>query len=113
MKNTRNNILLVSICLLGLIGCAQGDGSNDTANRVFPYVRLASSAPPQAPYEEFPAATQPMNELWRKGYWDYDGKEFFWVPGRFIPRPDPTAAWTPDRWEQRAFGWAFIPGFWQ
>lgn len=112
MTRSRINTFFASLALIVLVGCSSSV-DHDTAATVFPYVRLSPSAPPVAPYEEVQQPSQPTGEIWRKGYWDYDGKEFIWVPGHFISRPDPTAAWTPDRWEQRTFGWAFIPGYWQ
>lgn len=112
MTQSRANLLLASLALFVLVGCSSNP-DQDVASQPFPYYRLSPSAPPQPPIEEIPPAEQPMNHLWRKGYWDFDGAQFVWIPGHFISRPDPTAAWTPDRWEQRAFGWAFVPGYWQ
>ncbi|MDD3182418.1 MAG: hypothetical protein PHD48_06415 [Alphaproteobacteria bacterium] len=112
MKQLRRHILFTALLLLGLSGCTQRSHQDESA-KVFPFVRLSPSAPPQAPYEEQPESNAPMQQIWRAGYWDYDGTTFYWVPGHFIYRPDPTAAWTADRWEQRAFGWAFVPGYWQ
>jgi len=57
--------------------------------------------------------TEPMAQVWRRGYWSYDGQAFAWIPGYYMRKPTPTAAWTPDRWEHRQYGWAFIPGYWQ
>lgn len=105
--------LAVSVLLLGLSSCAQSLSDNESGTQAFPYVRLSPSAPPQAPYETRPMPEEPMRQIWRDGFWDYDGTTFYWVPGYYMYRPDPTAAWTPDRWEQRAFGWAFVPGYWQ
>lgn len=115
MKALRKLILTAGLLTLGLglTGCAWGPHSDDSASRVFPYVRLSPSAPPQAPYEAALLSEDPLHQVWRKGYWDFDGTTFFWVSGYFIDRPSPTAVWTPDRWEQRTFGWAFIPGYWQ
>ncbi len=89
--------------------------NHDSANAVMSgpaYIRLAPSAPPHNPVEMRPAATSPQQQVWRAGYWDYDGSSFSWVPGSYMARPTPNAAWMPDRWEKRKFGWAFIPGYW-
>ncbi|MGE4352231.1 MAG: hypothetical protein AB7E52_08600 [Bdellovibrionales bacterium] len=110
MKILPQRTLCLGILLVALAGCGH---HSDDADRVFPYVRLSPSAPPQTPFEIPPRSSYPMYQVWRTGYWDYDGLTFTWVPGHFINRPDPTASWTPDRWEQRSFGWAFVPGFWQ
>ena len=114
MKHLINRFVLMSVLGVALAACASEPSVNEeTAAHAFPYVRLSPSAPPQAPYEEKAIPDEPMRQIWRQGYWDYDGKEFFWVAGQYMYRPDPTAAWTPDRWEKRAFGWAFVPGYWQ
>jgi len=80
---------------------------------VFPYEQLAPTEPPTAPAEMIPDSVDPMNETWRSGHWTYDGHNFLWTPGNFIARPDPTAFWAPDHWEERSYGWAYIPGHWQ
>lgn len=113
MRHFFNRFLLMGVLSLSLVACASNVADEDAAATVFPFVRLSPSAPPQAPFEERLAPEEPLRQIWRKGYWDYDGKEFVWVPGHFIYRPDPTASWTSDRWEKRSFGWAFVPGFWQ
>jgi len=112
MRHSRPSIFLAALLLLSLVGCANST-PDVQAPQTFPFVRLSPSAPPQAPYEEYVIPDEPMKQVWRKGYWDYDGQSFSWVSGYYIYRPDPTAAWTPDRWEQRTFGWAFVPGYWQ
>jgi len=113
MSPKTKRIVLAGLLALSLVGCANDSSIDDTTPKQFPFVRLSPSAPPQAPYEEMATPDEPMKQIWRKGYWSYNGFEFSWEPGHYIYRPDPTAAWTPDRWEQRAFGWAFVPGYWQ
>jgi hypothetical protein len=110
---TRHILNLTLIVMLAALAACSTSVSDDAGSQAFPYVRLSPSAPPQSPYEARPLPTEPMRQIWRAGYWDYDGIAFYWVPGYYMYRPDPTAAWTPDRWEQRAFGWAFVPGYWQ
>lgn len=114
MKTIRKPLLAAGLIALGLglAGCSLGPDDNSMP-QTFPYVRLSPSAPPQTAYEPEPASPDPMHIIWRRGYWDFDGTTFFWVPGTFMDRPSPTAAWVPDRWEQRMFGWAFVPGYWQ
>lgn len=117
MKQLFNRLALMGALSLSLAACSSvPTASQEEAKPVvhdFPYMRLSPSAPPQLPFEEKMIPMEPLREVWRPGFWDYDGKEFSWVPGHYIYRPDPTAAWMPDRWEQRTFGWAFIPGYWQ
>ncbi|MDX9689863.1 MAG: hypothetical protein EOM37_00870 [Proteobacteria bacterium] len=105
---------LIATCLfMTLAACSSGPSDIQGSIMERSYIRLAPSAPPARYYETKPMSPAPMLLTWRAGYWDYDGVQFFWVPGYYIEKPNPTAAWTPDRWERRQFGWAFIPGYWQ
>ncbi len=98
-----------------LVACADDLPSEPVAQPAapFPFIRLSPSSPPDTPFEQAPINYEPGKQVWRKGHWSYDGKDFAWISGTFIEKPHPTAAWTPDRWEKRQFGWAFIPGYWQ
>ncbi|MGB4102436.1 MAG: hypothetical protein WBK91_11090 [Alphaproteobacteria bacterium] len=51
--------------------------------------------------------------FWRPGFWIFNGHRFAWVKGHYIRRPAATALWSLDHWEQRQYGWVFIPGYWQ
>jgi len=110
---TPPRLILMAALALGLAACGTTPQDESAITSDFPYVRLAPSPPPNPLPEVFYPSANPMAQVWRAGYWDYDGRQFNWVEGHFIERPDPTAAWSPDRWERRAFGWAFVPGFWQ
>ncbi|MCL2469715.1 MAG: hypothetical protein FWF24_05745 [Alphaproteobacteria bacterium] len=112
MKRARFCTLILA---LGLYACGTSQPVQEETVEVppFPYVRLAPSAPPRPMPEILYPPANPMREVWRAGHWDYDGRQFNWVEGQYMERPHPTAAWTPDRWERRTFGWAFVPGFWQ
>lgn len=78
-----------------------------------PFTQLAPSAPPMPAQEERPVNPDPVRYVWRPGHWTYSNANFDWVAGEYMLRPSPTAAWSPDRWEHRLFGWAFVPGYWQ
>lgn len=113
MKRLAYLFLLVTL-IGGLSACSSPDVEDvNTETKNFPFPRLSPSAPPTAPFEPKPHATNPMQEVWRAGYWSYDGSQFVWIPGTYMVRPEPTAVWIPDRWEHRTFGWAFIPGHWR
>lgn len=114
MKLRHAHYLVILFLCFGLVGCANDDGQDqslDVAN--FPYLRMSPEAPPQPYYEDVYPPSNPMAEVWRPGYWFYDGASFEWIPGEYLLRPDPTASWSPERWEQRAYGWVFVPGYWQ
>lgn len=111
MKNSAFfRLLSVGLCVFLLGACAAPRSEGVKMENVFP--GLASSEPPPPLVEEIPEILEPRTAFWRSGYWAYDGEEFFWIPGALAQRPHPTAQWSPERWEKRAFGWAFVPGRW-
>ncbi len=113
MKRFSSFALLLSSLLLSACLAEPPQEAAPAPIVAYPFVRLAPSSPPDTPFEEAPVNFEPQKQVWRKGHWSYDGKDFTWVSGVFIERPHPTAAWTADRWEKRQFGFAFIPGYWQ
>jgi hypothetical protein len=111
---------LVSLVALSLAGChalgykpsQQADDQPATASQ--PYNVEMAPVPPPVPSDEIrPVITDPMSYVWRPGHWIYENRQFTWVPGELMNRPSPTAVWSPDRWEKRAFGWVYVHGYWQ
>ncbi|HAX92147.1 MAG TPA: hypothetical protein DCY07_08095 [Rhodospirillaceae bacterium] len=118
MKHKLLKLFLSGTIVVSLTACSSGDtyfssSSSSSSSTTYPYVRLSPSPPPPKQIEAKPVATEPMLQIWRPGYWYYDGTSFNWVEGQFMNKPEPTAAWTAERWERRAYGWAFVPGHWQ
>lgn len=114
MRHSFCRFALLGALIMGLGACSSSPADEAQIEpQPFPFVRLSPTAPPQPPLEQKYPPEEPMKEVWRAGFWKYDGMQFEWVPGHYMMRPDPTASWTSDRWEQRTFGWAFVPGFWQ
>lgn len=101
-------LILCSLLVVSLSACSSERYS--AATTTFP--RLALTTPPAPVYEISPQLEDPQMEIWRPGYWDYNGVSFDWIPGRVMQRPAPYAVWSADRWEKRAYGWCFVPGFW-
>lgn len=117
MLRLRATPLVSRLCLLAIIGLTGCDTFDDVpvppSSPAFPYSSMAPMAPP-APREEMPlASNNPQAEIWRPGYWDYENGVYSWVPGYLMPRPDPTAVWSPDHWVLHNYGWAFVAGSWQ
>jgi len=70
--------------------------------------------PPPPPSEEVKADfNDPRTQVWRPGHWVYESQRFYWVPGEVLTKPSATAVWSPDRWERRQYGWAFVHGYWE
>ncbi|MDD5585818.1 MAG: hypothetical protein PHY92_02540 [Alphaproteobacteria bacterium] len=110
MPLPRPALLIVLPLLMALSAC--GSTTNEVKAPPSVYIQLSPISPPVAPYEVKQSPANPMTEIWRKGYWSYDGSEFHWRPGHLMPRPSHTAVWCADRWYQHEFGWGFIPGHW-
>lgn len=107
-------IALLVPALLLMTGCADmfdWDEENAVALPVR-YV-IAPQAPPAPIAEYAPWPSRTPEQIWRPGYWIYNGASFEWIPGAVVARPSPTAVWAPDHWAKHEYGWAFISGHWQ
>jgi len=107
--------LAFALVLFGAAGCASWNDSFDNAvqNIPPPILGLSPVIPPQPKPEVAPVLQHPREEVWRPGHWEYEKDQFIWTPGEILQRPNPTAVWSPDVWQHRAYGWVFVPGFWQ
>lgn len=107
------NICFYIVAFGTLQGC-QTLSVIDHGFTAYPYTQMAPQAPPPDPGETVPPLPGASNDFaWRPGFWAYNGKEFYWIDGRYLQRPGPTAFWSLDHWEHRQYGWVFVPGFWQ
>jgi len=72
---------------------------------------VVTVAPPPPRYE---APPPPPGErmVWDPGRWQWDGREYRWVPGHYVERPDREARWVPGRWVARDGGWVWEEGHW-
>jgi hypothetical protein len=73
---------------------------------------LAPTAPPP-PKEESPGSLPGGGMAWVAGYWVWNGSEFVWDPGRWMPIPAGATTWVPGRWESRTDGYAWVAGRWK
>ncbi len=48
-----------------------------------------------------------------RGYWEWGGAAYRWVPGRWEARPHPRARWEEGRWRRARGGWYWVPGRWR
>ncbi|UFN50998.1 hypothetical protein LPC08_10480 [Roseomonas sp. OT10] len=62
--------------------------------------------------EPIPAAP-PGAVVWQHGHWHWDGREYVWIPGRWIERPPVGEHFVPGRWAWGYSGWLWVPGHWQ
>lgn len=107
-------LLLVPLVVV-LASCADMfDGDYGAESIALParYV-LTSQTPPMPIAEYVPWPSRTQTQIWRPGYWIFNGASFEWIPGTMISRPSLTAVWSSDRWVKHKYGWGFEAGHWQ
>lgn len=108
-------LVLGAVAVLALAGCGDTDVEEHYGNETnqAAAIDIAPVPPPAITEEPVTGLTDRRTQVWRKGHWVYENQRFMWVGGEVLTRPSPTAVWSPDRWERRAYGWVFIHGYWQ
>jgi hypothetical protein len=51
--------------------------------------------------------------VWTDGYWDLNGRNWVWAPGRWTRRPYPDAMWERPEWRHDGNRWRFHHGGWR
>ncbi|MFB9968708.1 hypothetical protein ACFFMP_00930 [Pseudoroseomonas cervicalis] len=59
------------------------------------------------------AAPAPERYVWQPGHWQWEGRAYEWVAGRWILRPVHGAEWVHGRWVWGNAGWTWLPGHWR
>jgi hypothetical protein len=67
-------------------------------------------APPPPRHEIIPGPRH--GYVWAPGYWDWRGRHYVWVPGRYVPARV-GARWAPHRWYERNGHWVMDRGHWE
>jgi hypothetical protein len=96
--------------------CAYYDGLVAYDYATGPAVQVAGTLAPTAPpppREESPGSLPGGGMAWVPGYWVWNGSEFLWDAGRWMPIPAGATTWVPGRWESRTDGYAWIAGRWK
>lgn len=70
-------------------------------------------APPALPVYEQPLCPG-EGYIWTPGYWawDPDYGDYYWVPGTWVPAPQPGYLWTPPWWGWNGVAFIFHEGYW-
>jgi hypothetical protein len=50
--------------------------------------------------------------VWVRGYWQWGGSAYAWVPGRWVRPPYRHARWQAGHWRHRREGWYWVAGRW-
>ena len=72
---------------------------------------IVEVAPPGLRVERRPARPGP-DSVWAPGYWDWAGRDWAWIPGRWTLAPTAGALWVPARYVRLDRGWRYIPAHW-
>ena len=68
---------------------------------------------PPRPRPEVAGVAPAEDYVWVGGYYRWDGSDYFWVPGRWQPAPQPRAKWRPGYWRETKQGWYWVAGKWK
>ena len=73
-------------------------------------------APPDVPPPRQEVIPKPyvsaVDQVWRPGHWDWDGKGYRWISGEYQPHTPQTNLWRSGVWERGAGGWVWHPPGW-
>jgi hypothetical protein len=89
----------------GLAGCAVEQPR--PAERVV--ITRPAPPPPRAEYQPPPPTER---AVWDPGHWNWDGREYVWIGGHYIERPNVAMRWEPGHWVQQGGGWLWVEGSW-
>jgi WXXGXW repeat (2 copies) len=51
--------------------------------------------------------------VWTNGYWDWRGRNWSWVEGRWMRPPRSRAVWVAPEWRHEGRGYRFHRGHWR
>lgn len=72
---------------------------------------IVEIAPPAVRVERVTVAPGP-SYVWARGYWDWDGDSWAWVPGRWVAAPVAGARWIAPVYTRVSTGWRYVPAHW-
>ena len=74
------------------------------------------SAPPPIPATTVevipnpPVSATPI--IWQPGHWDWNGTDYVWTLGQYVPNTGHGNLFMPGWWAQTASGWRWQPAHW-
>src|ERR1700683_4639624 len=103
MLNNRRRSVLPALLLLALPVMTMAQGINISVN----------VAPPELPVYEQPAIPAD-GYIFTPGYWAWvNGDQgYYWVPGTWVPAPQPGYLWTPGYWGGNGGVFSWNEGYW-
>jgi hypothetical protein len=77
------------------------------------HVRVVETAPPPLRREVILYRERPARDyVWVKGFYDWRGNGWDWVPGHWIAPPERTVRWVSPRYVRVEEGWWYEPAHW-
>jgi hypothetical protein len=73
---------------------------------------VAVGPPPPPRYAVVGVAPGP-GYIWTEGFWDLQGRNWVWVPGRWVRPPRAQAVWVRPEWRQEGGRWRYHRGYWR
>ena len=73
------------------------------------YVRIG----PPPPRREIVVRRPGPRHIWVAGFYEWDGRAYSWVPGRWAIPPRHYHAWVPGHWRQTRRGYIWVDGHWR
>jgi len=71
--------------------------------------------PPVPPPREEAIPKPPVSEeplVWQPGHWDWNGKDYTWVSGKWVPKDGHGTMWMDGYWKRSGSDWIWVPGHW-
>ena len=76
-------------------------------------VRVVANSPPPPRREVIVYRERPArNYVWVKGFYDWQGDGWAWVPGHWLAPPARTVRWISPRYVRVEEGWWYEPAHW-
>ena len=70
-------------------------------------------APVPPPRNEFVPPPPGPRMIWEPGHWHWNGYQYIWIGGRYIPARPHYGQDVPGHWVMRNGGWVWVPAHWQ
>jgi hypothetical protein len=75
---------------------------------------MAPPNPPPPPRAET-IPKPPVTEdavTWQPGHWEWDGKDYSWHEGAWVPLAGHGTQWQPGYWALQNGAWVWVPAHW-
>jgi WXXGXW repeat (2 copies) len=76
-------------------------------------VRIVGTAPPPLRREVIVYRERPAQDyVWVRGFYDWQGDNWAWVPGHWVAPPERSVRWVSPRYVRLEKGWRYEPAHW-